>query len=259
MTTSSKIDLAQDVSLLKHHLRESNSDEIRRFLIDILLKLRRELTDNRQQYGDEEKNRYYACAVSLRGLLDYINLSEIVSRNKWKEDHDILDLVWTRMWDCKNRIDAYPGALSGLIIDHIHSFLQRLENFYSQKFGNGLYFSPDIKIKRRDCSICKDNIKKCSHIPGKLYAGVMCRQMMIDFEFESVSIVENPEDPRCRIWPWNYNIENSTMQGAYITFFSIDDFIQDETWPHPDILWPEGTNTKHIMLNPKLLPPDQKS
>lgn len=244
MTTSPKIDVTERVLALNRLLPEGSMEEVRRYLIEVLLELRKELTENREQYSVEENDQNFATAVTLRGFFDYINVQEIVSRPDWTEDHQTLDLVWTRMWDCKDRVESYPRVLRRPMIDHVHKFLLTLHTFYYENFGAGMYFSPDLKVTRRECSICKDNIKKCTHIPGKLYGGIMCRQMMVDFEFESVSIVANPEDPRCRIWPWNFNKEDRTIQAPFITFFYIDDFIQDDPWPHPDVQWPEGTNKR---------------
>lgn len=236
-----KIEVAARVDELDHLMSRASRDAVRAFLIKVLLELRSELTVGRNKYSERENDYNYASAVTLRGILDYLNLQEIVSRPNWAEDHQTLDLVWTRMWDCKDRMESYPGVLAGELIDYINNFISKLHTLYYNKFGAGMYFSPDLKVKRRDCTICKDNIKKCSHIPGRLYGGVMCRQMMVDFEIESVSIVANPEDPRCRIWPWKVNEKESTMQAPFITFFYIDDFIQDDPWPHPDTQWPEGT------------------
>lgn len=135
-----------------------------------------------------------------------------------------------RLWDCRQRTRSFPGIVTGSIHARISNLLSQLDDFYNQNFGNGVYASSDILVKKSACSLCGLNIKVCPHIPGRLYEGQLCQQIMEDFELITFSMVTNPEDPRCRIWPWNYDSEKSTFTGVFFTAFQTDDFLHDQKW-----------------------------
>ena len=59
--------------------------------------------------------------------------------------------------------------------------------------------SPEIIIRKWECSICHRDLEKCVHEVGKFYNNKKCVAIARDIEFTGVSIVDNPEDSRCRI------------------------------------------------------------
>lgn len=235
-----RIDLQKEIGKLNDLIRKASLLESRKFLVEVLVSLRGELKSRGDLYSKDEKDLLFATGVSLRGILDYINIRQIIETENWLKDTKLLDLVWTRMCDCRDRIESYPGLLQGVLVSSAESLLKELEKFYYENFGHGLYMSPEIKVKKRICSICKENIKLCDHIPGRLYGGIMARQIMAEMEPISVSIVENPEDLRCRMWPWNFDEKTSGCTVPILSIFYVDDFIQDEQWPKEGIQWPHG-------------------
>jgi hypothetical protein len=240
MSNTEKISLEKILAELSVVITRRDYAASRDMLIRVLCDIRNELSSRRALYEESELNQIYATGIFLRGILDYVNIRKIVSNSNWTQNHRLIDLVWTRMWDCKDRIESYPNVLAGSFIEQVRKFIDFLFLFFRENFGEGVYMSPEIKVRRAECTICNDNIKKCSHIPGRLYGGQMCRQKFVDMEALGASIVSHPEDYRCRIWPWNFNKKESTFTVPVLTMFLIDDFIQDERWPEPDIQWPEG-------------------
>lgn len=224
-----KINLAVLFERLRKGAFELGTADLQKLVIEALLNFKSELLENKKAYSSEELNRLYAVSIFFRAYLDYLALVEITADDKWLTDFKTLDSVWILMWDCKERLESYPNIVRGHVVKEIQGLLQKLFNVYDSSFGPGIYMSPDLKVKKRLCSICNENIKKCAHTPGKLYDGQMCRQIMADFEMLSVSAVKYPEDHRCRIWPWNVKDDN-TASAAFLTYFLIDDFLQDNDW-----------------------------
>lgn len=236
-----KIDLQDIIGNFAKEISLGETESIRSFLIATIQDIRNELKEHRENYTEQENNTNYIAAVSFRGVLDYVNLLEMTSRPNWERDPKSLEKVWIRLWDCKERIEAHNPGLAGAYIDGIKDFLNHLFEYYFSCFGPGMYMSPDLKVKLRLCTVCGNNIKKCDHVPGRLYNGEMCRQLLTDVEARSVSLVSNPRDPRCRIWPWNMESDGESCQVLVLALFSVDDFLQDDPWPKVGIKWPEGT------------------
>lgn len=59
--------------------------------------------------------------------------------------------------------------------------------------------SPEIRIRKWECSICHKNFEECSHEEGKLYNNKICKAIAKEIEFTGVSLVDHPADSRCRI------------------------------------------------------------
>lgn len=59
--------------------------------------------------------------------------------------------------------------------------------------------SPGIIIRKWECSVCHGDFEKCVHEIGQVYNGVKCEAIAKDIEFTEVSIVDHPQDARCRI------------------------------------------------------------
>jgi hypothetical protein len=178
----------------------------------------------------EERNYQYVGSVFIRGLYDYIQICMVLQDSNWYRNADLLDYVWRKYWDCKTRFDFSQNIAGGDFSDHLSSLLTKLASFYQAHFGNGMYLSPDLLIRRLECSICAQDFRACGHISGRLYNGIMCRTLARGIELKRASILEHPEDPRCRIWPWNYDPNTGKFKGTMLTMFQIDDFLFNKAW-----------------------------
>lgn len=178
----------------------------------------------------ENRESIYTAAIFLRGLYDYIQIHEVIDRDGWERSTELLDYVWVKYWDCKDRFDFSQSAIPCQLATNIAKSLCAISQFYRDNFGEGLYMSPDILIKLELCSICGEDIRDCAHVRGRFYGETICRGVVREPVIRSVSIVKNPHDPRCRMWPWNFNQSDNTFEGAVITLFQIDDFLYDDKW-----------------------------
>ncbi len=178
-----------------------------------------------------DKTRVYCFGFFLRALLDHEVLKEKTSKKNWHKDAKLVESVWTILCDAATRLDEAQFVVRGPAFERVTKFFNYLANFYVRKFGPGMYTSPDILVRKSSCTICGQSIKACSHIPGRVYDGKKCQEKLEDMELLSVSMVANPEDPRCRIWPWYVRKGESRIADVPIIMFStFDDFLRDDNW-----------------------------
>lgn len=59
--------------------------------------------------------------------------------------------------------------------------------------------SPEIRIRKWECSICHQNYEDCIHEVGQKYGDEICQQIARDIEPLGGSLVQYPKDPRARI------------------------------------------------------------
>ncbi|WMN11510.1 hypothetical protein QYS49_38630 [Marivirga salinae] len=188
----------------------------------------KEVLNKRNWHAESENdyNNFLVLAIIFKAFEDYSQLGKITLKNKWDQDNLNLENVWLKLWDSKDRLDSVRGRIQSKIVELIYSNLEDLLDQYRQNFGNGLYASPEILIKKELCSICNKDIRACSHIKGRWYNGIICRGIAEDIEMKTISLVTVPRDPRCRVWPWREK-EDRVFEMPVLTLFQVDDFLND--------------------------------
>ncbi|HWW41725.1 hypothetical protein [Pedobacter sp.] len=180
--------------------------------------------------GEEAGNSYtyaYIFLVLAKAFEDITGLAELTSDKYWPEDPKKAELIWQVLWDAKERMDIVNShCMDRDLFEDLYTQLKQLEISFYDQFGKGIYMSPVIKIKKAICSICKFNIKACNHIPGNIYHGHPCREIVDDMEFTGVDMVPSPHDMRCRIWPWNFTEENK-FTARVMNLNQLDKFINE--------------------------------
>src|SRR5438046_3880910 len=53
--------------------------------------------------SEAEINDLFVRAVFFRSLFDFALIGHTTSQPKWDGDNRVLDFVWTKLWDCKER------------------------------------------------------------------------------------------------------------------------------------------------------------
>ena len=77
------------------------------------------------------------------------------------------------------------------------SIIMRLHNELWLRYiitGQSRGVSPDIIIKRWECSICHKDFEKCDHEEGTFYNCSPCQLIAKDTEFTGASLVDEPKD-----------------------------------------------------------------
>ncbi len=199
------------------------------YLCQSLIQPYKQILNNRDwpKATENDFNNFLILAITFKAFEDYAELGKIIIQDKWDQDNSNLEAVWLKLWDSKDRFDSVRGKIQSEIVDRIYSNLEDLLAQYKQNFGNGLYASPEILIKKEVCSICQKDIRACTHIKGRWYDGKICRGIAEDIEMKTISIVTVPKDPRCRIWPWREK-EERVFEMAVLTLFQVDNFLNDD-------------------------------
>lgn len=205
------------------------AQDLRPRIVSLLDEIRIHLVDNRDGQRPAANNQIYAHAVLLRGILDVFALEDLVSDPNWIREHSKVEKVWERLCDAEDRVYAFQLTVRPPIVEDAMNFISQLADFFTSQFGPGVYVSPEIKAKWLECTICRQNIKACSHVPGVLYDGMPCCYHPRDPELLCASIVDNPEDPRCRIWPWQIG-DNNISSVILLTCYARADFLHDTDW-----------------------------
>jgi len=174
----------------------------------------------------ENRNKALCFGILFRGLQDFVDLTEITDVPDWITEHALIEKAWTKMWDCKERIEYASYFCHERTIEWVLSRIEFLEKVFFTTFGPGLYSSPEIIAKQEICNVCKNDFRSCDHIAGRIYDGIRCLVKPKDIQLRRVSIVEAPKDPRCRIWSWRLR-EDNTTEICIMTTFRMDDFIDE--------------------------------
>lgn len=177
--------------------------------------------------SEEENNISYITGVLFAGLKEFVQLAQLTKDRKWHLDQPRTENVWNLLWNCDERFGFCDTYFKHEDFTWILRILKELKKDFILHFGPGLYSSPEILFKNETCSICQKDTRACLHISGKLYNGIMCYSMPQEVQLRSVSIVKIPRDPRCRIWAWNFNDDNTYSTPIYI-FFTIDDWLTND-------------------------------
>lgn len=181
------------------------------------------------EFKGEEATWVYVFLILIKGLNDMSDLAEATMDPGWIENDKKVEAIWCKLWITRDRFDFFQAhCLEPNILKRFTSRLDGLESFFYDEFGAGLYFSPEIRIKKSKCSVCDKNIKACEHLIGNVYEGKHCQEVVVDAEFQTISIVKSPHDMRCRIWPWNVERDEMTVKGMFMCLETIDDFLKPQ-------------------------------
>ncbi|MCG3180146.1 MAG: hypothetical protein BIFFINMI_02501 [Phycisphaerae bacterium] len=169
------------------------------------------------------------AGILFRGLADCVHAAHVTARVGWIQSPKVVEEVWQVLWDAKERISY---AMAGCTHAFPQWCLERIDaviNHIKESFGDGPYVSPEIVCKQLRCSICGQDMRSCTHLPGSIYQGRLCVGIPGEFEtIRFVSMVDDPKDPRCRVWPWNVEADdNGTIKVVDTTMlcsFRLDDF-----------------------------------
>lgn len=187
------------------------------------------------QVGNEEaKNSILLMGILHKAFYELVEVIMFMKDEKWLLDKIIVKLTWHKLWNCKERIDFVSYYIDGEFINWVCTIIKIIDEEFLEYFGHGKYSSPTIVCKSIICNICRDDFRKCSHRAGKIYNGSICSPVKDISKVEDVSIVHNPQDPRCRIWPWELD-ENRGQNGdidiqirtTVMVAFRLDDFLTD--------------------------------
>ena len=145
----------------------------------------------------------------------------------WKglEQNEILILDLKR-----NQIDLKNYKL----ISYIEEYIPKFQALYPYK----LFISPEYYVTQMRCGICNkivDPINGCNHIPGRVYLGKICTQIVEEGTIKTTAVVENPQQKYSVMFP---DIDNPTKYQLLEYFIPQLD--------NPYIYWAYSVRTEYI-------------
>lgn len=182
--------------------------------------------------GEKKYNQLLVLLIFFKGLQEYVQLCQTTQNKQWFEDNSVVEHVWIKLCDCRERIEFSLQYCHWKDAESILCDLAGLLNFFTEAFGVGNYLSLGIVFDRSICNICHQDFRACSHVERRLYNGKICFYQPVNPQPNHVAIVKKPKDLRCRIWSWNMKEPNQedgslTIENACVlTTFSVDDFLQ---------------------------------
>ena len=172
----------------------------------------------------DAKNAALLSGILIRGMQDAIQLFQLSSREGWSRDTSTIEKAWRKLCDAQDRLSYVSRFVSLSKLAWVIERLSAMDTQFTEGFGSGLYMSAEILVRKELCSVCQQDIKGCNHIPGDLYAGVRCFGMVEAMDLQSIAVVGNPKDRRCRIWPWHLR-DGNRFRAVIDSSFRLDDFL----------------------------------
>jgi hypothetical protein len=179
------------------------------------------LRESRMDLTDDDKSSVLLLGILCAAHRDFADCFDLLKKPFLRFNE--VELLWTRLIDCLERMDVVRGAIEGTGVDWLAAQVSGAYDHVLQQFGPGLYCSPEIVVDRELCSICGKDYRACGHRAGVIYDGKRCRKLADGMELRSSSIVKIPVDRRCRIWPWNFDKETNRFSAKLLTTFDVDD------------------------------------
>ena len=219
-------EILRDIKLWNDKIEKQKWDDADTILDESLEKCKSILSSSDD---GEEKNYALLSGILVRGMQNLTCLCKLLMDDNWIHDTSKIEKAWRYLCDAQDRLFFIDKCIDLSNYTQLLGRLNSIHDYFIDLWGEGLYMSPELIVCKELCSICRENIKSCDHVPNYLYNGKRCFSIPIDAKLRSISLVSNPIDRRCRIWPWNYDNENNTLGSILVmTSFILDDFITIE-------------------------------
>lgn len=231
MTKNEKVDcIIYDASKISEELQKLLSRKkfslANKLCYKFIQKNKKILQKYQSKNSEIEFYELWRLLVLFKALQDYIRLCYLTEDKLWYKQHKLIEKIWSKKCDCSDRLETILDCYSGEIVDKVLVFLSKLEEVFKKEFGDGLYNSIGLTVDKLLCSICGKDTRGCEHLYGRLYDGKICRYKPLNIQIDHVSLVINPKDKRCRVWPWQVK-KDGTVRTIAFTLFRVDDFLSE--------------------------------
>lgn len=215
------INIEKDINSISNKLNSKKNEDVEKICENRINICKSNLTSS----NEYEANKALIFAIAYKTIKDFTELAKFLEKGELQGKD--LEKAWEKHWDCRDRLNFTKKYIESGLLVHIEKKLDNFLQEVEEEFGEGVYASVEFKFKEETCSICENDIRGCEHIKGEVYRGRICKGIKKNPELQTVSLVENPFDPRCRVWPWNRGEGDRTFNTMIASFFEIDDFLLD--------------------------------
>lgn len=168
-----------------------------------------------QEEEEDSKNIALIFTVFFKGLEDFTEIMIETHIDGWNKNYKKIEDIWLTLCNCKERLEFATKYIEGSYIDDFFTELNKLSSNYEEAYGKGLYASSEITSEKEICNICEKDVRACLHIRGEIYNGKISKTIQVNPVLKAVSVLEEPKDPRCRIWFWNKKEDGSIPTVLY--------------------------------------------
>jgi hypothetical protein len=169
-----------------------------------------------------EHARYiYGLRAFTNGLRDLANIRLITEHNGWIEIPLAVEAAWELIHDAGERIFGFDN-LDLEFQKYCREQLESVRDSINDRYGPGVYCSWAVVNDSVNCTICNADFRECDHVAGEWYNGEQCLQRPEGGHIQHIAIVDNPEDYRCRFWPWRAESDGLTHRVMVCTAFSVE-------------------------------------
>ena len=164
---------------------------------------RHSLNGGGAELAGSEKSRTLICGILAAACRDMSDCQQQLHSPNLADTQ--VETLWNRLIDCLERLEFVRMRLEAPGVEQFLSYAQNLRQRFDQRFGPGLYANPEIVIHGEICNLCNDDFRRCGHISGRVYDGVLCKRIPRQMTVRSVTVGKRAVDLRFRVWPWSWD------------------------------------------------------
>lgn len=141
---------------------------------------------------EDTANRILAIRCSCRAVHSELRMWLSLKEENWAE-------AWDHLVDAQDFLRSAQASHELMRTPNIKNMQSKYEWIEKFVFPPQIYMSPGFVVTRFTCSICGNDYSECEHIDGLPYWGQICSRIIEDTNVREVSVVNEPEDKKCRI------------------------------------------------------------
>jgi hypothetical protein len=162
-----------------------------------------------KNYQDEESaNAFLSIREMASAVMNELEMWVCLKRQKFND-------AWEKL--VRAQIATQTAQRAHDIGFAQRSYENKVEAIEKLIFPPQVFFSPGLKIKEAECSICGRSYDDCEHVVGRAYMGEMCARIIRSAEIVEVSIVDEPANKLARI----QRITDGGTERDYLTWLPI--------------------------------------
>lgn len=155
----------------------------------------KELADAKNKKDVESANKLWAVHTVVDIHIGMIDVFNLLKSNEYYKSWCEAEQIKIK---CINLKRNFPGVYP--IVEDLYKCVIRLQSLYPYR----IFSSYVIKINRESCSICgkaRSLRADCGHRKGYVYNGELCCNIVEQWEFKGIDIVENPVHKYAVLFP----------------------------------------------------------
>ena len=168
-------------------LQEGAIEYLAQFAVEIAHEKAIAINANQEEYA----NALLGCECIIGALQAELRMWILLKQGEPDKAWDQLIAAQKACMAAARAHDGFGEASSQL--------WRRLDRLEHVMFPPQAFLSSGLILEEFHCSICENGYEVCSHIRGLPYMGQFCQVVITKAEVDHVSLVDSPNDKRCRV------------------------------------------------------------